>query len=75
MYHDDHPPPHVHVEYQGHEAFVEIETGTIIKGSLPRKAAYLMREWCQEHKHELTSNWMLAQQFEPLQRISGADYD
>ena len=23
MWHDDHPPPHVHVEYQGYEALVD----------------------------------------------------
>ena len=75
MYHDDHPPPHVHAEYQGHEAFIEIDTGTIIKGHLPRRAAHIVREWCLEHKDELGRNWMLAQQFEPLERIPGADND
>jgi hypothetical protein len=33
MYFDDHPPPHVHVEYQGHEAFVAIQTGDVLEGS------------------------------------------
>ncbi|AGA89374.1 hypothetical protein Thimo_0522 [Thioflavicoccus mobilis 8321] len=42
MYFDDHAPPHIHVEYQGHEAFVAIETGEIIDGRLPRKAARLV---------------------------------
>jgi len=26
MWHDDHPPPHIHVEYQGFEALVNIRT-------------------------------------------------
>ena len=30
MYHDDHLPLHIHVEYQGHEALVCIDDGTII---------------------------------------------
>ena len=35
MYHADHAPPHIHAEYQGHEALVEISTGHILEGSLP----------------------------------------
>ncbi|WP_231879459.1 DUF4160 domain-containing protein [Methylomonas koyamae] len=38
MYHDDHNPPHFHVEYQGHEALIAIETGEVLAGSLPNKA-------------------------------------
>ena len=38
MWHDDHPPPHIHVEYQGFEALVAIQTGEISEGRLPRKA-------------------------------------
>lgn len=75
MYHDDHNPPHIHVEYQGQEAYVAIETGEIIEGNLPRKAAKLVREWVQEHKKELTANWNRAVALEPLERIQGADND
>ncbi|MFH1604257.1 MAG: DUF4160 domain-containing protein [Pseudomonadota bacterium] len=42
MWHDDHRPPHVHVEYQGFEAFVEIGTGEISEGRLPKKAAAIV---------------------------------
>lgn len=37
MWHDDHPPPHIHVEYQGFEALVNIASGEISEGELPRK--------------------------------------
>ena len=30
MYHADHGPAHFHVEYQGHEALIVIETGEIL---------------------------------------------
>jgi hypothetical protein len=53
MYFDDHAPPHFHVEYQGQEAFVSIETGEIIEGRLPRKAAKLVKAWCLEHQADL----------------------
>ncbi|MBK6357195.1 MAG: DUF4160 domain-containing protein [Betaproteobacteria bacterium] len=75
MWHDDHPPPHVHVEYQGFVAQVSIETGNIIRGQLPRKAAAIVREWCLKHQVELLENWLRAQHFEPLEQIKGADYD
>ena len=73
MYHDDHPPPHVHVEYQGHEAFVDISSGEILEGDLPRNAARLVKDWCLDHRAELAANWTRAQALEPLERIPGAD--
>ena len=75
MYFDDHAPPHFHVEYQGQEAFVSIETGEIIEGRLPRKAAKLVKEWCLEHQADLWQNWQCAVTLQPLQRIPGADND
>jgi hypothetical protein len=75
MYFDDHAPPHFHVEYQGHEAFVAIESGEIIDGRLPRKAAALVKDWCLEHQSELNDNWRRALALQPLQRIPGADND
>ena len=75
MYHDDHPPAHIHVEYQGHLALVDIETGNIIKGNLPKKAFRIVKEWVLEHKEELEKDWELAQNFEPLEKIKGADND
>jgi hypothetical protein len=75
MYHDDHPPPHFHVEYQGHEAFVAIEDGRILSGRLPTRAAKLVREWAAEHQAELLEDWRRAVSLEPLNRIPGADND
>jgi hypothetical protein len=75
MRHDDHPPPHIHVEYQGFEALVVIETGLVTQGALPRKVALIVRDWCLLHQTELLNNWQKAQRFEPLDRIQGADRD
>jgi hypothetical protein len=75
MYHGDHQPPHIHAEYQGHEAFVAIESGEVMVGELPTRAARLVREWCLEHRSELLEDWSLAQRFEPLNTIPGADND
>lgn len=75
MYHDDHNPPHFHVEYQGHEAMIVIETGELLEGGLPKKALKLVKDWAMEHQQELFNDWELAIQLKPLQRISGADND
>ena len=75
MWHDDHPPAHIHVEYQGFEALVVIATGDVSEGSLPRKVAAIVKEWCLVHQAELQDNWQRAQRFEPLDRIQGADRD
>lgn len=37
MWHDDHPPPHIHVEYQGFEALVDIRTGEIARAGYPTR--------------------------------------
>ena len=75
MYHNDHAPPHVHVEYQGWEAFVAIATGDVLDGRLPRQASRVVKEWCQAHPDELRENWRRACALLPLERIPGADND
>ncbi len=75
MYQDDHNPPHFHIEYQGYQALMAIETGEILAGKLPSKAVKLVREWANEHQEELLINWQRAIDLKPLQRIPGADND
>jgi len=75
MYHDDHNPPHFHVEYQGHEALIAIDGGELLEGQLPSKALKLVRDWTEQHRQELLEDWQLAVELKPLQRIAGADND
>ena len=75
MYHDDHNPPHIHVEYQGHEALIVIDNGNILAGSLPGKAHKIVQEWVQAHQKELCDDWQRAVLLEPLLKIPGADND
>lgn len=63
------------MEYQGFEALVNIATGEVTEGELPRKVASIVKEWSQVHQAELQTNWRRAQNFEPLERIQGADRD
>jgi hypothetical protein len=75
MYHDDHPPPHFHASYQGFKAFVRIEDGEIIAGSLPKKAARIVRQWALDHRMALEENWRRGEAMLPMELIPGADLD
>jgi hypothetical protein len=66
MYYGDHPPPHLHAIYAGHESTVDIRTGTMISGDLPRRAAKLVEEWRAAHANELMDNWQRAEDGQPL---------
>ena len=69
MYVDDHPPPRFHVIYGRVEAAVNVETGRVIRGGLPKRASRLVREWTQLYRTELLENWRLAEAHRPLQWI------
>jgi hypothetical protein len=70
LFYRDHGRPHFHAVYGEFEAVLDIETGTVISGQLPRRALALVREWYDLHKNELLENWELARQHYPLKRIS-----
>jgi hypothetical protein len=42
IYYRDHNPPHFHAIYGESEAIIEISTGGILEGRLPRRAAKLV---------------------------------
>lgn len=75
MYFADHGPPHIHVEYQGREALIDITSGEVLAGSLPSRALALVKQWRVDHAAELAQNWARAQLLQPLVRIPGADND
>jgi hypothetical protein len=69
MYADDHPPPHFHAEYGEHEAMVEIESGRIARGSLPRTATKLVTQWAETNRGSLMENWTLCVNMKPPRKI------
>ncbi|WP_448578036.1 DUF4160 domain-containing protein [Thermaurantiacus sp.] len=75
MYHDDHPPPHIHASYQGFEAFIRLSDGEIIAGTLPKKAGRIVRQWVQDHEEALHANWQRGVNLLPMEMIPGADQD
>lgn len=51
---------HIHVRYQGDEAAISIETGSILDGALPPKQLKMVQAWIEIHKEELFVDWELA---------------
>jgi hypothetical protein len=62
MYWRDHNPPHFHAQYAEDWAELAIEDGRLLKGSLPRRALRMVREWRRAHEDELRENWERVQQ-------------
>jgi len=56
--------------YSGDEAMVEVRTGEVLRGSLPRRALSLVQEWRTLHVQELLDNWERARQRQPLAYIA-----
>ena len=69
MFFDDHPPPHIHVDYSGHKAVVDIASVSLISGSLPPRAMGLLTEWAMLHNDELLEMWQRAERLEAIGKI------
>jgi hypothetical protein len=71
IFYRDHPPMHVHVTYQSHQARFLIETGELIDGSMPQRQRRLVKQWIVANCEALTDNWGRAERREPLERLEG----
>lgn len=63
MYYFDnqqHNKPHIHVHYQDFSAIIEIPSGNILEGNLPKNKQKLVDAWIEIHKESLMANWDLA---------------
>jgi len=69
MYYRDHAPPHFHAIYGEYDAEVEVATGRVIAGDLPKRAKTLVSEWAKLHRDDLSLNWNLARAAQPLNSI------
>ena len=58
MYLGDHVPPHFHAVYAEFEAQIDIDSGEIIEGNIPRKQLRLVQAWLELHRDELLFNWV-----------------
>jgi len=53
IYYRDHQPPHFHAIYGAEEAAIEIATGAVIAGKLPRRARIMVEDWLAAHRAEM----------------------
>ena len=60
---------HTFAVYGEFEAVIDIETGGVISGKLPKRALGLISEWQNAHKAELSENWKLAREHKTLKKI------
>ncbi|WP_368356171.1 DUF4160 domain-containing protein [Acidithiobacillus concretivorus] len=56
------------LNYAGHEAEIGLD-GTLLAGSLPRRALQLVEDWRTKHLDELAANWEHASRKEPIHPI------
>lgn len=72
MYYFDnqqHNMPHIHVHYQDAAAIIEIPTGYVMQGELPKAKQKLVDAWVEIHKDELMADWLLATNGESIFKI------
>jgi hypothetical protein len=74
MYWRDHPPPHVHVFYQGFEALIAIETGDISVAP-PSVARRIAVDWVRRGEAELMANWERGRLKQTFESVPGADVE
>lgn len=57
MYWDEHPPAHFHVKFGSMWAAIDVHSGELVDGALPRKKLKKIEEWRKLHIEELLKNW------------------
>lgn len=61
-----HHLPHIHIEYQGVKAVIEIPDDTLLEGEFPGKKLRLLQAWIDIYEEELMADWSLAVNGEQL---------
>lgn len=65
MYVRDHGVAHFHARHGEAEAVIEVMTGNVLAGRLPRRQMSMVREWTELHRDELMAAWRRASIGEP----------
>lgn len=53
----EHNPPHIHAVYGEYIGAIDIKTGKLLEGDLPKKALLLVQEWITHNKDDLLNIW------------------
>lgn len=72
VFHSDHDPPHLHVQYGEFEAIIEIKTGKL-KGKFPKRLERLLQEWLKLRREEVMKAWVDACDHKLPRRIKPLD--
>ena len=48
----EHLPPHIHASYGDDEALIDIRSGNILQGFIPKKKLKVVQEWLNEAKNK-----------------------
>ena len=62
IYYNDHNPPHIHAEYAGQKALIDIQNASVLKGFLPGRQLKIVLAWCVLYQDELMQNWELVKE-------------
>ncbi len=57
VYANDHLPPHFHVVAPDWEALIEIETLTVLRGTLPASARKAVMAWVAANREAVAAEW------------------
>ena len=52
-----HSVPHVHAEYGEHQISIDIITGEVRSGNLPKKNQKIATDWVKTHRQQLLDAW------------------
>jgi hypothetical protein len=66
---DKHKQPHLHAQYQEHEAILAIPDGKLLAGRLPANKMKLVQAWMEIHREDLLADWELAVHGEAIFKI------
>lgn len=53
----EHNPPHIHAIYGDYIGAIDIRTGEMLQGDLPKRALKMVQEWVNQHQHDLMEIW------------------
>ena len=53
----EHNPPHIHIIYGDFSGMIDIQTGDLLEGDLPKRALKMAQEWTSAYKNDLMQIW------------------
>ena len=56
-------------KYAEFTAVIDIQTGDVLEGDLPRNKMKLVQAWLEIHRDEIVADWSLAVRGLPVQKI------